>query len=199
VQDIRLKAFEIASQRAIDESVFLSVAEDYFKENASQAKALKHPFMKGFRVPISLDTFEDEKFSDQWKKAIKAKNIRLALYALGKEKNPLAKAITLAQMGATSEAVTELDKLKDFRTQMIVLSHHFASLDQGRMKRESKNLIEALAGANPPKLEPWQALMVAVTAVSAGLEMTPELKQRLLLQAARTSHPGTREWINGVK
>lgn len=52
-QDIRRKAFEIASRASIEDDAFVGISEEYFRDNPSQAKALR--VSQRFEAPAAMD------------------------------------------------------------------------------------------------------------------------------------------------
>ncbi|MCM0606402.1 MAG: hypothetical protein KA715_09960 [Xanthomonadaceae bacterium] len=202
VQAIRMKAFELAAQKAVDEPTFIAVAEGYFKDNPSQAKTLGNAFTKGFRVPLTLDTFRDETFSPQWKSAYEKGHTRLMLYLLPREKSPVAKVLTLESIGLTSEALIELEKIKNQNDQMIVLTHHFATLNQRRVKSASQVIVDELTSqATPPKINEQIAFIVYYTATHwAPFTLTENIRDKLGAKARGVDHREARDWMrNGQK
>lgn len=201
VQAIRLKAFELASQKTVDEPTFIAVSEGYFKDNPSQSKSLGHAFTKGFRVPLHLDTFSDESFSPLWKSAYEKGNVRLMLYALPREKSPIAKVLTLESIGQTGEAITELEKIKNHTYQMIALSHHFATLNQRRVKGTVQVLIDELTTlATPPKINEWIAFIAYYTATHwTPFNLNENTRDKLGSKARGVDHREARDWIRNAK
>ena len=197
VQAIRMRAFEIASQKAIDEPTFVAVAEGYFKDNPSQAKSLGHNFTKGFRVPLVPDTFRDETFSKTWKQAFDAGNVRLMFYALPREKSQITKVLTLERAGLTSEALTELDRIKNKQYEMIALTHHFATLDQRRVKGTAQVLIDELTSEpQPPKINEATAFIAYYAATAWGpLKISDNIKDKLESKGRGVDHSEARSWI----
>ncbi len=104
-QDMRLKSFEIASKFSIEDDVFNSIAEPFFTENPSQAKALKpaqapaQPPAIDLALLTTLDpagpwkAFSKGKYQDDsedatirleslWAKALSSRNAQLMAYLI---------------------------------------------------------------------------------------------------------------------
>ncbi len=139
-QEIRAKAFEMASHFAIEEDAFKLVADPFFQDNPSQAKALRPAGVK-MEKPLALDiAFLDQVDSSgdwdsldadtddpaeylkaHWGQALRAKRWQQIAFFLQEAKEKgliesgvmgLVKAVSLAAAGAQGEALAEIDEVR---------------------------------------------------------------------------------------
>lgn len=138
-QDIRSKAFEIASRFAVEDSTFEEISAPFFQDNPSQAKALKpEQFIirtkpidveflakmdpKGDWDSLKLTSSNPEiRLKAHWAQALKKKQWHLMAYFLqeGQEKAfiksnvaGLVKAVSWVAAGARAEGLQELEESK---------------------------------------------------------------------------------------
>ena len=140
-QDMRAKAFEIASRFAIEDESYASISEPYFLDNPSVSKRLKPAIAPTAPQPIDLvflskldpngdwnhlKTESDSQdpvlqMKSQWADALAKKNWARVGYLqfqaqnrnlFSKTVSQLTRAISLAAVGARGEALTELEEAR---------------------------------------------------------------------------------------
>ncbi|OFZ78764.1 MAG: hypothetical protein A2583_09850 [Bdellovibrionales bacterium RIFOXYD1_FULL_53_11] len=134
-QDMRLKAFEMASKAAIDEKALLQIATPYFEDNPSQARALaarklqQRPAALDVALVARLDPGGGWRSLDRdaenatevmradWVEAVEKRNFGRAAYVMhaarenklsGDVSLALMRVVALAAAGAQAEALQEL-------------------------------------------------------------------------------------------
>jgi tetratricopeptide (TPR) repeat protein len=141
-QDMRGKAFEIASRSAVEEESFHKIADPFFEENPSQAKALR-PVSEvaapapldlsllallddsgGWKLPKgSLSKIEDptKRLKAAWMLAVQSRTWPQVAFFMNETQNKavvqsgvmgIVKAVSLAAAGARGEALAELEDTK---------------------------------------------------------------------------------------
>lgn len=219
-QTIRRKAFEIASQSAIERESFDRVAQAFFTDNPSQAKALQPEVRLERRWELELASlprlFEETKAQKEilsaWKAAVGSKNWALAFHLLheGRESKLLDKAtqgvlksIALSSVGARAEALGELDRVGELLTEegrthamLILLSHYSQSLS----KDKSKNLVRKLEHLAPEKRisklldDDDEAALVALAAAWSSAEITDANRKELLADTKGARQKDVSQW-----
>lgn len=155
-QDIRRKAFELASKQAVHEAVFAPLAQAFFKDNPSQAKSIQYaPEMK---VSIAADSELLARWDDagDWKKfqrpmprdfrveaGYEAKAIRWA-WSQAVEKNNYA---------ALAFFIRKAEAQKDFSKISLALMKSFSLMALGAQS-EALAEIEASLPQFNPELQP---------------------------------------------
>jgi hypothetical protein len=142
-QEMRGKAFEIASRFAIESDSMNTISEPFFAENPTQAKTLRTPASVGERSPINLDLLARLDSDGGWAKssnaseepkdpALRMKSFwihaiqsqhwqQVAFFLQEAQKKALiqpgtlglVKSVSLAAVGAQGEALNELDRAKN--------------------------------------------------------------------------------------
>ena len=183
-QDMREKAFEIASGAAIEDDSFAKIADPFFIENPSQAKALKPVAMPEKPATVDLeflgrtdpggnwkpgqrlarDTDPGLRLKILWMDAIKARRWPQISYFMqeAQEKalilaGPMAlvKAVSLATAGARGEALAELeDGRKDLNP--IARNYVLTTLIQYSLRSCARDRTAALLKEKPEDLSQEQ-------------------------------------------
>ena len=178
-QEMSGKAFEIASRYAIEENAFAAVSEPFFRDNPSQAKALKPAFAlpkiealniaalneidpKGDWESPDLESDKPEVyFKARWEKAITTSNWpQVAFFMQEAQEKALlkggilgaVKAVSFAMAGARGEA---LEELAEARSSLVPEKRVAASLIMlshyvnSFSREKSKEVAKALRGTDP--------------------------------------------------
>ena len=219
-QTIRRKAFEIASQAAVERDSFDRVAQAFFADNPSQTKALQPEVKLERRWELDLatlprlleETKPQKELLSAWKAAISTKNWALAFHLLheGKESKLLdkpalgvLKSIALSSVGARAEALGELDRVGELLTDesrshamIILLSHYSQSLS----KDKSKNLVRKFEHLAPEKRiaklldDDDEAALLALAATWSGAEISESNRKELLGDSKGARQKEVSQW-----
>jgi hypothetical protein len=219
-QTIRRKAFEIASQAAVERESFDRVAQAFFTDNPSQAKALQPEVKLERRWELDLAAlprlFEEAKPQKEllaaWKTAISTKNWALSFHLLheGRESKLLDKAalgvlksVALSSVGARAEALGELDRVGELLSEesrshamLILLSHYSQSLS----KEKSKNLVRKFEHLAPEKRiaklldDDDEAALLALAAAWSGAELSEANRKELLGDSKGARQKEVSQW-----
>lgn len=155
-QDIRRKAFELASKQAVHEAVFVPLAQAFFKDNPSQAKAIQYaPEMK-VRISADVELLSRWDESGDWKKYQRPmpRDFRV-------ETGSEAKAIRWAWSEAVNKKnypalaffIRKAESQKGFPKQSLALMKAFSFMSLGA-QTEALSEIEASLSLFQPELQP---------------------------------------------
>ncbi len=139
-QEMRRKAFEMASHFAIEEEPFRLISDAFFQDNPSQAEKIM--FKGALPVRVAIDASLFEKKSDPslflmiWSQSLKLKQWHKVAYLLQEAHDKksvsavqlgIFKAIAFAQAGAQGEALQELEKVggtEKLKLSLVLLSYY---------------------------------------------------------------------------
>jgi TolA-binding protein len=219
-QTIGRKAFEIASDQAIERDSFERVSNSFFADNPSQSKALKQsvPFRESWELTLesALQLHKwsrtERHFLDAWKTAVHEKNLALSFHLLNEHiKEPaidaqalrILKSITLVSAGAQAEGLAELERVRESlspeaqaKAIVILISCFSHSLSQ----KKTKSLIAALERIAPDQRitklidHKDETALVALSAEWSGAEITSLNRKELLDHSKRSQQKDVAEW-----
>ncbi|MBC7693675.1 MAG: hypothetical protein H7222_18055 [Methylotenera sp.] len=229
-KDLRLKAFELASQQAVENEVFTEIAKSWEKDFPLEAEKLTPvaPPSNDPNLSIKLITQVDpasewqmpsDKIQSKWYASIRNRQwARVAFFAnqaklgtsgvkVSEGMQLVAKAVSLAAVGAQSEGLAELKEAykklpSDTKgwASLALMNHFFLSYDSKETRKWLEEAFESISSHEDEFFKaPETVFSVFAASIWSGFKLDSSFEQKARSVLGASQQFGTSPWLTQTR